>query len=308
MNKQSIRMAAGMLVALGVVVAVRLCWPIAKSEPHDRNAIEPSIPAVAENSGTELAIQEDSASDPSSTRISQERRQQLYLDKIRDQGFDELVNALKVFHDAFGTFQVYPMRGDMFPAIPWVTAVNDRRVRRLYELLREMPADKASARIAAAWESEYRSYINLCELRAFQGDSLVENRYALSCLLLLCSEFCDEATVLTMIDEWQQWHSLNLEQGTPPTQGIAGTQYCNQGGPDPIVVANVYVSCLIKRHTNIDELNARLSTMGKEMGLGGFPALQNTNVYRWHLLYEEQRDDPDSLLAVIPIFDAWESA
>ena len=165
-----------MLLALGVVVAVRLCWPVAKPEPEGRNTKEPSIPAVAENAGNESASQDDAIPESSTTPISQELRQQLYLDKIRKQGFDELVRALKVFHDAFGKIQVHPMRGGLLPEIPWVAAVEDRKVRKLYELLWEMPADKASNQIAAAYVSEYRSYCNQCELRALEGDSLLENR------------------------------------------------------------------------------------------------------------------------------------
>ena len=68
------------------------------------------------------------------------------------------------------------------------------------------------------------------------------------------------------------------------------------------------MNCLIKRHTNIDELNAKLSTTAQALGLRGFPALRNTNIYRWHLLYEEQRDDPGSVLNEVPIFETWRPA
>ncbi len=292
-----------------VVVAVLLiCWPATMPIPEASRVTVHSTPAIADQVKASAIHHEYGFPEPSMAESPQERRLLAFLANTRDQGFDELVDALKVNNDAYGMLLAQGFSGGFSPPAMLKMAMADRRIWKLYELLQGMAPDQASDRVAAAFDSEFASYCRRWEGTGFKAGAFPERKYALTGLLLLCSEFCDESIVLELIDDWQDWHTQNLDKGAPRRPGVSEFLFCNQGGPEPLMVCNLYMNGLLKKGIQIDELNVELAAMGRDTGFTGFPELVYRNIHPWHLYNYELFREPENVLAVIPIFETWSPA
>jgi hypothetical protein len=218
---------------------------------------------------------------------------------VRDADFDQLTRPLKQSDDAWGMLMVQ-MRCNDFSRIVMNSVLADRRTRRLYELLANMPQDQAGERISAAFDMRFDEFCREMERTNYRGAAGMQSaNLGLSGLLFLCSEYCDLEIFLEKLDDWTDWYEgaqMLLTANPEVSKSFVDVR------PDPMFVVNLYMKCLVERGVDIAELNVQLDVMARAHGLRGFPKLQETCLGHWLVHTSEHASRPWAVQTVIPYF------
>ncbi len=227
------------------------------------------------------------------------------IDSIVAASFDDLVARIS---ESDGEYFNLVSASALQPSpvgLPWVplrAILVDRRVAKLYQLLSEMPRDRAAPLISSVFQEKLVEFKRDWE-QVEQGNSIERRlgeprRHGLAATLFLCQEFCEEQEFEQHLRSWNDWYQSNRH---------TSREFARRAGPDELMVINMYAIALAKRGVSLSDINLHVQTMCEETGLGLLPELQLHRFVRWDAP-EANVANADFVLGEYPVFMNWGSA
>lgn len=229
-------------------------------------------------------------------------RQDYVIDSIATADIDELVARISESDGENFNLVTSSAMQPSFIGHPWVplrAILVDRRVAKLYQLLAEMPHDRATTTVSDVYRQKLDDFKRDWEEMIEKEGNLPEpRRHGLAATLFLCLEFCREREFEQHLHSWISWYQANHHRSP---------NFLRRAGPDELMVLNLYAITLAKRGDSMADIDLRVGQMCDALGVGRLPELQLHKFVKWNAT-EADRTVPDVLIAEYPVFFNWGSA
>lgn len=229
-----------------------------------------------------------SSNNPMNRRSASEIRNEEFLASTATRSIDQLKDSLDEAGDAF-SFIILPagmQRSAPTPPVYHNAFLADRRLRKIYEGLLQMPAEDASAAASALFDDYFARYQDKWTNSTIRPE---RDHYGVAATLFLCAEFCNDPIILNRIDEWTNWYELN--------QGIS-THFDRRARILPLFLMNTYCNMLVRNGASIESVNDIIE--GLEETTHVKETLQVVPVQRWDSV--KRSDKP---IARVPVIPGW---
>ena len=220
--------------------------------------------------------------------------QKAFIEKIKDMEFEELAKSLQDDSNEFSRIIAPAQMTASIDIISVNGVLADRRISKMYEVLIRMESNEAEQLISQNFESELSKFI-----KDWQNSKILpaRQRYGIEALLYLSSEFSSSNAFLAQVDSWRAWYDKNKAR--------KGFQFKKQGGPDFLLLANLYANVVIGQK-NLSPLEAN-DWLSEKLG----PAISETSPTpkletRW-LPSSDWTPSRVDLLTDIPTFQSFRS-
>ena len=172
--------------------------------------------------------------------------QRTFFLQVRSQDLAQLSSSLgqnsRIFNKLIRPQAMYASEDVNLNAI-----LGDRRVSKLYELLKALDRDQAAKLAREMYVLQFAKFQEVLDRSIVPHYS----RHALESKLFLCSEFCTTDEVAEQMKSWKSWHEANLDGRS--------NQFKYGAGPDFLFFANLKVNVVAKgRGYSIGQANTWL--------------------------------------------------
>ncbi|REJ74978.1 MAG: hypothetical protein DWQ34_07205 [Planctomycetota bacterium] len=241
----------------------------------------------------------------------QRRRIDNFINRTAKMSFEDAVASLSTYTEGYELAGLASIsHGSANPRVMLVQIFADRRVAKLHEILAEQDADDAAQRVEAIFTEKLETFVEETErFRADEHEQPLQymsayHLYAASVALFLCANFCDKPTFLELLDKWHAAFPDDSRQGS----GIFISAL-----PDALLELNLLLLVYEKEGASRDELNQRLTSVGKDYGVEDWTA-ETLRLYRWNShtndtdfthITQGARADDAAILARVPGFRDW---
>lgn len=149
-------------------------------------------------------------------------------------------------------FAVGVQTQDPMKEMQFAKVLADRRVARMYALLKALPAADAAREAAALVDAklrihdEYLRGLTASGGRRERGADVRRNFHALSASVFLCAVFCDAQTVLEKVDKWNDTIGRLVDEvkADPALRRPLWNEFFLYGRPEKLYLLNLYAFAL----------------------------------------------------------------
>jgi hypothetical protein len=188
--------------------------------------------------------------------------------------FDQLCDALDDYDPAYELALTASMsHASPTPPVVYVGVISDRRVARLFEILKNDRPEAAGRRAARLFDDKLRSAGERWQAAA-PRNAMVDPTamHAVAAALFLCAHFCDLQTLQQKATAWTEWFD-----SFEPKSG----DFREYARPDWMFLTNCRLNGLERAGQSRDELNNRLRQLQAEFGLT-LPELRPAWLFKWN--------------------------
>jgi len=216
-------------------------------------------------------------------------RSEEFLISTASRDFGQLKDSLDEASDSF-SFIVFPAglsRTGPEPPIFHKSFCSDLRLRKLYELLKTMPAEIASTKVKTIFDDYFVKY----QHKWSKGATILPERdhYSVAAALFLCAEFADDSATLARIDRWNDWYERNKGRST---------HFDERARILPLFLMNTYCSMLINNGADIGTINAMIDGLKETTRITESVRLRPLK--KWDSMLNNEEP-----IAVLPVVISW---